>query len=438
MLKYLDTPESDSKPGTEVEQYQEKIANLEYRIAYLERIAEVSQTLNSTLELEPLLRNIAQIATELTNTEACSILLYNKETGELRFTPATVSASTEKLLDVAVPLDTSIAGWVFKKVRPLLIRDAKSDPRWNSHVDATSNFDTRSILGVPLKIKRDVIGVLELLNKRDEHGFSQDDIQIATTLAAQVAVALENARLVKDIQKAYHDLTELDRLKSEFVSIASHELKTPLAVLLGYASFLKDQVSSAGAEQLNIVLSSAMKLRSLIDDMVNLRHIKANDIQLNLEIFSMRDLVTEVLAEFQELIKAKSFKVKLQFTEGDDPVNIEADRQKIVLVVANLLSNAIKFTPQEGSIFIGLGRKGQKIYLRVADTGIGIPQKDLTKIFEDFYQVEPSLTRRFQGMGVGLSIVKGMVEIHKGEIKVESVEGKGSLFTVALPISTTL
>lgn len=444
MLKYLNDPEGDASLSEEatsseaMENYQETIANLEYRIAYLERIAEVSQTLNSTLELESLLKNITQVATELTDTEACSILLYNKETGELRFIPATISTSAEKLMDVVVPLDNSIAGWVFRKVRPILIRDAKSDPRWNSNADATSNFDTRSILGVPLKIKREVIGVLELINKKGDQGFSQDDIQIATTLAAQVAVAIENARLWKGIQQAYQDLEDLDKLKSEFVNVASHELRTPLAVLLGYATFLRDQVSEQGSEQLEIVVSSAVKLRGLIDDMVNLRHIKADDIQLDVEIFSMRDLVKEVLAEFQNLIKAKFLKVKTQFTEGDDPVNMEGDRQKIYLVIANLLSNAVKFTPEQGVIFVSLGRIEQRIILKIADTGIGIPKKDFTRIFEDFYQVEPTLTRRYEGLGVGLSIVKGMIEVHKGEISVESVVGKGSLFTITLPISVDL
>ncbi len=439
MLKHLGEPESGNSPAAEeIEAYREKIALLEQRVAYLERIVEISRILSSTLELQPLLRKITQVATELTNTEACSILLYDKASGELRFTPATISTSPEKLLNVAVPLDNSIAGWVFRKVRPILIRDAKSDPRWNSHVDESSDFDTRSILGVPLQIKREVIGVMELLNKKDEDGFSQDDIQIATTLAAHVAVAIENARLWDDVQRAYKELEELDRLKSEFVSIASHELKTPLAVILGYASFLRDQVSEEASEQLEMVLASAMKLRGLIDDMTNLRHIKSEDVQLDLQIFSMRDLVVEVLREFQSLIKAKSFRVKVQFAEGDDPVKIEADRQKIYLAVANILSNAIKFTPEGGAIFVGLARKGQRIYLRIADTGIGIPREHLTRIFEDFYQVEPSLTRRYEGLGLGLPIAKGMVEIHNGKILVDSVPGKGSQFTIVLPIAVDL
>jgi len=437
MLKYLDNSDKNNYESI-IEQYKEKVAHLEYRVAYLERIAKVSQTLNSTLELDALLKSITQVATGLTNTEACSLLLYDEDTGELKFIPATLSTVAEKLVGIPVPLEGSIAGWVFKKGRPMLIRSVQDDPRWNQQVDELSDFQTCSILGVPLIIKRQVIGVLELLNKRDEIGFTQDDIQIATTLASHVAVAIENARLWRDIQRAYKKLEEVEQLKTDFVNLASHELRTPLAVILGYVSFLQDEVSGHAGEQLEMVLSSALKLRNLIDDMINLGHIKAQDVALDVEIFSMRELISDVVAEFDTLFAAKALRVKTRFSEGDDPVNIEADRQKIYLVVANLISNAVKFTPEGGAIFIELARKAQRIYIRIADTGIGIPKDRIGKIFEDFYQAEPSLTRRFDGLGIGLSIVKGLVESHNGTITVKSAEGKGSQFIVKLPISIDL
>ena len=168
----------------------------------------------------------------------------------------------------------------------MLIRDVKSDPRWNAGIDEAIDFDTRSILGVPLRVKDETIGVLELLNKLGDEGFSQDDIQIASTLAAQAAIAIENARLLAELQRAYNDLAELDELKSNFVSIASHELRTPLAVILGYASFLREEVSGAAGEQVDIVLQSALRLRALIDDMVNLRHVDTGEVQLERDIFS--------------------------------------------------------------------------------------------------------------------------------------------------------
>ncbi len=422
-------PESEIERATVLEQ---KIEGLERRIGYLERIVKVSQILNSTLSVEPLLQIIIQAATELTNTEACSIMLIDKRTSELRFAEAT-GGVTDTLKKVSVPMENSIAGWVIRKDRPLLIRDPKNDPRWHRGVDETTEFETQSILGVPLKVREQVIGVLEVVNKKTEEGFNQDDIQIATTLSAHAAIAIENARLLDELQRAYRDLSQLDQIKGDFVSIASHELRTPLAVILGYATFLRDNLTGQASEQLDIVLSSAMRLRSLIDDMVNLRHIQTNEVQLERSTFPLRQLVLDVAQEFSQLISGKQQILTTKFTPSDSPLNLDADRQKIYLILANLISNAIKFTPEGGRIHINVELKGYKYWLNVIDTGIGIPKSEYDRIFDQFYQVEPSLTRKYQGMGLGLSITKGMVEVHKGRIWVESVVGKGSNFTVVLP-----
>ncbi len=408
---------------------KQKINSMEHRISYLERIVKVSQMLNSTLSLEPLLQIIVQAATELTATEACSIMLIDKHTGELRFAEAT-GGVTQDLKKITVPLENSIGGFVIRKRRPLLIRDVKNDPHWHGE---TMDFDTRSILGVPLSVRDEVIGVLEVINKISEEGFNEDDVQIATTLGSQAAIAIENARLMDELQHAYRDLAEVDQIKNDFVSIASHELRTPLAVILGYATFIKDNVQGEASQQLDIVLNSAIKLRSLIDDMVNLRHIQAEEIQLERAIFSLKQLILDITKEFSEIIASKQIVLTTRFIPNDTPLNIDADRQKIYLIIANLVNNAIKFTSEGGRIHINVELKEHKYWINVIDTGIGIPKAEYDRIFDQFYQVEPPLTRKYQGMGLGLSIAKGMVEVHKGRIWVESVVGKGSKFVVVLP-----
>lgn len=434
-LSPLENLEPAMEPNEERHQIaliRQKSEKLERRIGYLERIVKLSQILNSTLSLEPLLQLIIQSATELTNTEACSIMLIDKNTGELRFSEATGGVS-DALKKVSVPLNNSIGGWVIRHNRPLLIRDAKNDPRWHGDVDKSIDFETRSILGVPLKVRDRVIGVLEVVNKKSEEGFNEDDIQIATTLSAHAAIAIENARLLDELQQAYRTLAEIDRIKGDFVSIASHELRTPLAVILGYATFLRDNVSGIASEQLEIVLNSAIRLRALIDDMVNLRHIQTDDVQLQRTIFSFRELVLDVVKEFSQLVAGKQQVLTTKFVPADGPLNIDADRQKVYLILANLISNAIKFTGEGGRIHINVELKDHKYWVDVIDTGIGIPKEKYEQIFDQFYQVEPSLTRKYQGMGIGLSIAKGMVEVHKGRIWVESVVGKGCKFTFILP-----
>ncbi len=411
---------------------KQKITGLEQRIGYLERIVKISQILNSTLSLKPLLQIIVQAATELTDTETCSIMLFDKKNNDLRFAEATGGVSAE-LGKVSVPLEGSIAGWIVRANRPLLIRDAKNDPRWHQGVDESIDFETRSILGVPLKVRDKVIGVLEVINKRTEEGFSQDDVQFAETLGAHAAIAIENARLMDELQQTYRELAEVDRIKGDFVSIASHELRTPLSLILGYASFLKDNVSGQASEQAEIVLSSAIKLRSIIDELVNLRHIQAGDIQLERSMFSFREMVQEVVKEFKDIVNAKQQTLTTRFTPNDSPFNIDADHQKIRLVLANLVSNATKFTGEKGRIHIDVAQKKHEYWINVIDTGVGIPEEQYDRIFDQFHQVEPSLTRKFEGMGLGLSIAKGMVEVHRGRIWVESVVGKGSKFTIVFP-----
>jgi signal transduction histidine kinase len=411
---------------------EERVGILERRVATLERILRFSQILTSTLQLEPLLQTIIQAATELTDTQAGSIMLVDKSTGELRFEAASGS-KREEVKRVTVPLEGSIAGWIVREGKPLMIPDVRQDPRFYTRVDETIDFETRSILGVPLQVKGEVIGVLEALNKTGDGIFTQADVHTLSTLAAHAAIAIENARLLTEIQKAYEELSELDQLKSEFVAIASHELQTPLTIILGYASFLKQEATGTASEQLDIVLRSALRLRSLINDMINLRHIETGEAELELEQLSLNELVTTLTAEFASLAEAKKQAIRIKL--ASQLPTVKADRQKLHLVLANLLSNAIKFTPEEGGIQVAVEAKGNEVWVSVRDTGIGIPPREQERIFDRFYQVEPSLTRRFEGIGLGLSIAKGMVQLHGGRIWVESVEGMGSSFTFALPLS---
>lgn len=402
------------------------------RVARLEKIVEVSRALSSDLNLTSLLQNILQIATELTASETASIMLLDKETGELRFMTATGEKS-EALQNIPVPKEGSIAGWILREMKPLIVEDAQNDPRFFSRVDVFTGFTTHSILGVPLQVKERPIGVLEVVNKIGDITFSKEDQDILITLAAQAAVAIENARLLEELRHAYEELVELDRMKNEFISIASHELRTPLTTILGYASLLEEDATGPDKEKLSIVRESAWKLRQLIDDMLNLRYIETGQAQLNLETFPLQEIISMTLDEFASLIQAK--RQVLRRSLPSDPLTVKADRQKIYLVIANLISNAVKFTPEGGQLGVLARASQEKAMVMVWDTGPGIPPKERERIFDRFYQVEDSLTRRHGGMGLGLSIAEGMVELHGGSIQVQSEVGKGSAFSFSLPLA---
>jgi len=409
---------------------RERIHEMAQRIASLERVLKVSQAINSTLELAPLLDIITQVATELTNTESASIMLIDKESGELRFEAVSGQNSAE-FKPFPVPLEGSIAGAVVLEESPLLVQDARSDPRWYQRVDQVSGFVTRSIIAVPLQVRGDVIGVLEALNKKQEEEMTWGDVQVLTTLANHAAIAVENARLLAQLQAAYDELNELDRLKSNFIAVAAHELRTPLSVILGYATFLKNQASGTAKAQIDIVLRSAMRLRSLIDDMVNLREVDLGQATLEIEAFVLQDLVTRAIKEIRSITDAKEQRLTLSLPQ--EPLVVKADRSKLNIVLVNLLSNAVKFTRKGGRIGVQAGEQNNGVWFTVWDTGIGISAQDRARIFERFYQVGSSLVRNYEGMGLGLAIAKEMVELHHGSITVRSQEGKGTAFMVQIP-----
>ena len=271
------------------------------------------------------------------------------------------------------------------------------------------------------------------MNKTDNTAFSEEDGQVMMTLAAQAAVAIENARLVTALQKAYEQLNRVDQIKSDFIAIASHELRTPLGLILGYAAMLKEDVQNPETtEQLDVVMNSALRLRDLIDDMVNVQHIEEGKAKLVLTEFVLQDVVQQVVQAVSELYTTKEQEMLISLPP--QPLQVKADRDKITLVLNNLLTNAIKFTDPRGRIMISAERQNGDIQVHVADTGIGIPAREVERIFDRFYQVEPHLTRQHGGLGLGLAIAKGMVELHGGKIWVESVEGLGSRFSFSVPV----
>lgn len=398
----------------------------------LSRLVEISRILNSATSLSHLLNFIIKEAANLIDTEAASILLFDSRTRQLYFMAAS-NENHDQLTRKPVPLDNSIAGAVFRANQPMIIQDVTKDPRWNQNIDQAISFQTHNILGVPMRnVKRRPVGVLEAINKQGDGGFQVEDIETLSILADIAGVAVEKARLIEELRRANRELSELDQIKSDFISIASHELRTPLSVILGYVSFLRDEADPEMADQLNNVMDAAVHLRTLIQDMVNLRYVDIGEDRRQQDRLNLVEVVHEMSLQRDETAAAKQQTITL--TLPDDPLIILGDRGMIEIVLNNLINNAIKFTPNHGRIQITLAKKEHEAWLNVTDTGIGIPHEDLDRIFRRFYQVESALRRRYEGMGLGLAIVKDLVELHNGRIWAESKDRTGSRFTVALPL----
>ncbi|WP_420630704.1 ATP-binding protein [Candidatus Leptofilum sp.] len=394
------------------------------------RLVEISRVLNATTNLSHLLSRIISEAAELTQAEAASILLLDPKTQQLHFKASSNEVPPE-MADMAVSLDDSIAGAILTQNKPMYIKDVSKDPRWNQNVDDAIAFRTRSILGVPMhNVGQEPMGVLEALNKRGGGDFSVQDFETLSILADIAGVAVEQARLFTELQQANAELNELDQLKTDFIAIASHELRTPLSVILGYVSFLRDEAGPEMTAQFDNVLQAAVHLRTLIQDMLNLRYVDAGTTSLTRTRADLITLVRNMNLERDETAVAKEQTVHVNLP--NDKLLVVVDEDVMEVIIGNLLNNAVKFTPRSGRIEIKVERQGREAWFRIKDSGIGVPEDQLERIFKRFYQVESPLRRQHEGMGLGLSIAKELVELHDGRIWAESSNKEGSEFIIAL------
>ncbi len=404
---------------------------VELSASKLSRLVEISRELNAKTNVDDLLTYIITQAALLTGAEAASILLLDPNTRQLRFKAAS-NDPTHVMKDMLVPIDGSIAGAVLQANKPLIVADVSHDPRWNQQVDEEIDFHTSSILGVPMHNMDQPMGVLEALNKQNGR-FTDEDVETLTILADIAGVAVEKARLIEELQQAYADLNELDQRKTDFIAIASHELRTPLSIILGYVSFLRQEADPLMAEQLDSVMEAAIRLRSLIQDMLNLRYIDSGNTALSLRPVDLVGFV-RVLVGKDETAVARQQTLFTHLPNRAILVNIDPDVMEIVF--NNLLDNAIKFSPEGAVVDISVEQRGDEAWFHIRDQGVGIPPDKLERVFKRFYQVEHHLHRRFEGLGLGLAIAKELVELHNGRIWAESVPGQGSHFYVALPLAS--
>ena len=404
------------------------------RIDHLERLLEVVRGLTTAPDLESFLQTVINEATELTNSELSSILEYDETAEELRFL-AMHWFQRDLLRPMGVPLDGSAAGWVFRRGQPLMIQDAKVDQRHFKVVDRVTRHETNSLVAVPLMVRGEVVGVLEALNKKDNAHYTEEDLTILETLAALAAQAMQNVALQRKVRATAIELAELERLKTDFIAIASHELRTPLGLILGHATFLREMAGTDYAEQLDIIIRNATKLKDIVENLSDVDNVQTGAARVRNQKVSLAKIVEDVILTFQD--EANSRNITLKSELGESPFYLDADEIKLGIALSNLVKNALQFTESNGHVVVKVEEETGYYKVSVTDNGIGIPARDLPRVFERFFQVETHLTRRYGGMGLGLAVAKAMVELHSGRIWVESEEGKGSTFTFLIPAEQT-
>lgn len=409
-----------------------QLRDLESQPQQLKRLVELSVTLNSTLDLDALLQLITATATELLDCEGASILLYDEKNPRLYFAAATGS-DPAKLAEIPVPIDSSLAGTIFRTNRHMILNNVEEDPRHYSLVSDHVKFKVKSLLGVPMPIKDRMVGVLEAVNKRNGV-FNEQDATLLSVTAAHAAIAINNARLLRATQRALEKVKETDQLKSNFLTLASHELRTPLGIIIGYATFLNQSAKGALSEDTNQVLTAARQMRAILDEMNNLVMLKADEMSLKPQKVAMEDVLVYACEGLQEIALTRRQILVYAFSEEAHMVNVDID--KTALAFGNIVGNALRFSPEGSEITIGVTKDVDQVLAWVHDRGIGIPVDKLQKIFDEFYQIEPPNTRHYGGLGIGLTIAKGLIEVQGGRIWAESEgKGMGSTFKVLLPMA---
>jgi signal transduction histidine kinase/ActR/RegA family two-component response regulator len=407
--------------------YRQELERDNARLKALIPLFELSQIFMSSIDLNTLPKYVVQIAREEMKADSSSLMLLD-DNGDLMIQageglPEGICAGTRQ------KSDEGIAGYVVTHREPVILQgDLKDDPRFAS---MSGTQDITSAISLPLIHKDQILGVLNVTRTQEGPLFTRADVEFLSVLASQAAIAIENAILFQRIQEAYERLSELDHLKSEFISIASHELRAPLAVLLAYSSLLEQEANGSVREHLQPVIESAMQLKSIIDEMVSLRRIDTGERRLPPTNVVASSTIDALLKEFGPLARNKGLSLTSDISSDLPP--IRADEQALYLILSNLLSNAIKFTPSGGAVHVSVHIEGPDMVVAVKDTGIGISEEGLERIFDRFYQVEDSLRREHGGIGLGLAIAREMADLLDGRLWVESQEGQGATFYLALP-----
>jgi GAF domain-containing protein len=408
-------------------------------VSELRALGDVGRALSSTLDLDTVLQTIVTRASQLAGTDACSVFEYD-ETTEGFHLRATHNLA-EEVVAIARRTPTrkgeGVQGRMAVTRQPVQIPDIAAEDAYHGPLrDSLLRTGTRAVLAIPLLREGELIGGLTV-NRKTPGTFGPEIIELLQTFATQSALAIQNARLFREIADKSRLLEAASRHKSEFLANMSHELRTPLNAILGFSEVLAErmfgEVNAKQAEYLQDILSSGRHLLSLINDILDLAKVEAGRLELEPGRFHLPTTLDNALT----LVRERAIRHGITLTQQVNPGvgDIVADERKVKQILLNLLSNAVKFTPEGGRVDLTATAAEGMLTIAVTDTGVGIAPEDQAAIFEEFRQVGRDDARRQEGTGLGLTLAKKFVELHGGRIWVESQVGQGSTFSFTLPVS---
>ena len=395
----------------------------------------MSTMVNSTLDLMEVLDNAMKYVEELMDAEASSIFEVDHERDELFFRLARGKGGS-MAREIRLSMGEGITGWVAREGKPLLVADVYQDKRFSPRMDKYTGFKTRSIIGVPMKHKGRLIGVLEVLNKRGGP-FEEEDLELLTVVGNQIGIAMENARLyqrlqekftltAEELKKTQQKLIQVDRLGAlaRLSQGVAHEVRNPVMSIGGFARRLKRKLSPGDSayKYVEIILKELARLEKMVQDVENYANMREPEFR---EV-NLKKLIEHALEEWRQNWARPNIQVHLDLP-GEE-ITFPGDEWLLSLVLKNLFRNAREAMTSGGKLSIAAYPQGRQIIIEVADTGSGIPPEDLPQVFDPFFTSNP------QGSGLGLTSVHRIVSEHNGEISVKSTVGEGTEFRIRLPL----
>ena len=419
----------------------ERTHELTRSVGELKALGEVSQVVSSTLDLEAVLTRIVSHAVQLSGTDGGAIYEYDEPSEEflLRATDHMEEELITALRANPPRLGDGVIGRAAVSREPVqvpnILEERAYAPRMRQLLE---RFGFRASLAVPLLREDRIIGGL-VVRRKSTGEFRPEVIELLKTFATQSVLAIQNARLFREIEDKSRQIEAANRHKSEFLANMSHELRTPLNAIIGFSEVLGERLfgdlNEKQAEYTDDILTSGRHLLSLINEILDLSKVEAGRMELELATFDLPLAIDNARTFVRE--RATKHGIALDVAVDDRLGDFLGDERKIKQILLNLLSNAVKFTPEGGRIGIDARQTDGSVEISVSDTGVGIAAEDQPKVFEEFRQVGSDYAHKVEGTGLGLTLAKKFVELHGGKIWLDSEVGKGSTFTFTLPLNVS-
>ncbi len=417
------------------QELQARTRELTCSVEELKALGEVSQAVSSTLEVQTVLTTIVAHAVQLSRTEGGAIYEFHETTQEfeLRATHGMSDEMIAAIRDARVRLGETVIGQAALRREAVQVSDVLEERDYRLR-EVLERAGFRALLAVPLLREDRIIGAL-VVRRKAPGQFPKETVDLLQTFATQSVLAIQNARLFREIEDKSQQLEVANRHKSEFLANMSHELRTPLNAIIGFSEVLLErmfgELNPKQSEYLGDIVSSGRHLLSLINDILDLSKIEAGRMELELGRFHLPVALENALILVRE--RATRHGITLNLVVDERLGDFAGDERKIKQILLNLLSNAVKFTPEGGRVSLRAMPADGSVEISISDTGIGIAPEDQEAIFEEFRQVGSDYSHKREGTGLGLTLTKKFVEMHGGKIWVKSEVGKGSTFTFTLP-----